>query len=322
MSHLITAAKTAIFSPVATFLHTHLHGGSNTSLEPPLFERSPGPFPREIIETIVDHLHDNKPALAACSLTSFSFNHPSQKLLYSEIKLSTLHFGKILQLHLLLMHNPRLSTYIRTLAFSMSRYSVPKSKELRMVLRMLSHVRSLTISYEGLPISKPIPKRLRCAILDLARSQNTTKLVLCGLQDFQISELRGGGQLHELHLKGVTPPFRRVTRDYPPTKRRWIFFKTSAPPAPALVQVQHLYIDCDGHNSGHWIAESVADVRESICLSQLRALHITHKTWINLDGVNECQKLLEQCPEPVKPFDLRMFSFSSLPLNCRVDLLL
>ena len=98
MSSLINAVKVVVLS-VATYASkvfvphgsdgttqatTRKHGSTpassdGDSLLPQRFATTP--FPQEIIDAIVDYLHDDKAVLAACACACLSFRRPCQKLL-------------------------------------------------------------------------------------------------------------------------------------------------------------------------------------------------------------------------------------------------
>jgi hypothetical protein len=308
MSSLVNTVKVAVLS-VVTFPHgaiKTLFAHTPSDCELPLVARSPQhPFPQEIIDIIVGHLHDNKAVLAACSLASSSFRRPCQAMLFREIILQQ-RTRRIRRLCRLITHNPRLATYVRVLelnVFGSGHCKVLRCKALRTVLRKLSQLRSLSLKFTyELSWSKRIPKSLQCVLSELFRSPNLSKLMLSGLQDFPISLLHCDRQLKELHLRDVFPPLNNTTPKY---TRTWCFFSRIDTSPPALVRVQSLYLEFLVPNAFP-TNEALAHVRRSISLPQLHHLHINE-----LDttlAVDECYKLLEQCPEPVKPFDFCMFS--------------
>ena len=193
------------------------------------------------------------------------------------------------------------------------RSKVLRYKAIRTVLRKLSQLWSLSLQFTSVwSWSKGIPKGLQCVLLELFRSQNLSKLKLHGLLDFPISLLHCDRQLKELRLVHVFPPLNNTT---PKSTRTWCFFSRIDTSPPPLVRVQNLYLEF--LVSANPIPTNVilAHVQRSIALSQLRHLHINQFVDTAL-AVDECHKLLEECPEPVKPFDLGMFSHCAP--NCSV----
>ena len=90
MSSLVNTVKVAVLS-VVTFPHgaiKNLFAHTPRDWELPI--GPPYPFPQEIIDIIIGHLHNDKVVLATCSLASSSFRRPCQALLYGEITLSKL----------------------------------------------------------------------------------------------------------------------------------------------------------------------------------------------------------------------------------------
>lgn len=303
MACLVNAIKFAVLS-VASYLHSASRASSPNDHEQRICPSSP--FPQEIIDAIIDHLHDEKAALAAFSLASPSFRSPAQKLLYTEITLkpNIQNIKRILHLGRLLRRNPRLRTYIRILVLDL--HHDPKflgRRALRTVLRMLPRLHSLSLVAEQLSWSRNIPKCLKSVLLDLFRSQNLTKLTLSGLWDFPISLLQGDRHINELHLQGVFPPFNNATHNNEGRTHRRRFLCGTSPSLPALVQVHGLYLDfLPFPTRAH---EALADVRKSISLSEIRYLHICEMN--TTKAIDQCHGLLKQCPEPVEPFDFCMF---------------
>lgn len=72
-------------------------------------------FPLEIIDQIVDHLHDDPPSLRACALTSRMLRPASQYHLFSSLKISSLQ--RLQDCVLLLQQNPKLTIYVRELHY-------------------------------------------------------------------------------------------------------------------------------------------------------------------------------------------------------------
>ena len=78
------------------------------------------------------------------------------------------------------------------------------------------------------------------------------------------------------------------------------------------MQVQNLYLDFLPGDEQE-VHEVLTYIQRSISLSQLHHIHIGQMHTV--EAVDECHRLLEQCPKPVTPFDLRTYYDQSFKIT-------
>jgi hypothetical protein len=180
-------------------------------------------IPQDIIEEIVDKLHDYRQALSTCALISQSFRPPSQSHLYSSL---SIHLGfsfqsphRHEQLLNIFSMNPLLGTYVRELRVTTIPGDHVEETTFSAILHMLPSVRQLNMGskkYTDLHWDA-LTSNMKNVLLQFLRTPTLVDVSLDGIKLFPMSFITHCPQLQKLRLSNIdfddditdnsTPPF-------------------------------------------------------------------------------------------------------------------
>ncbi|KAI4522993.1 hypothetical protein K525DRAFT_255067 [Schizophyllum commune Loenen D] len=206
-------------------------------------------LPQELIDDIVDQLHDDPAALRACCLAGASFLDMARTYLFHAISLSPIRGGakRCAQLQALLESNPALAGYIRHLRLvedtgGIARAWLHIEMSLPPLLRRIAKAKALQGLYVYGPASSSIswsilPAPTRGALLDIVASPSLRTLRLervSGLPYLLLGSL--GPSLADLTL--LHPTLIDIDEDEPEKTVSDKQKKASSAPARSLVSIQ------------------------------------------------------------------------------------
>ncbi|RDB19041.1 hypothetical protein Hypma_014400 [Hypsizygus marmoreus] len=125
-------------------------------------------LPQELLDKIIDDIHDEKEILKHCALTSRCLLHCSQSHLFSSIRLSN--DTLVHRLHDVLTDNPIISKHVHELELNPRHWIISSETSLVPLLRMFTSLKSLKVAAPGhvhLTWNSEIPQMTTNAIMYL-----------------------------------------------------------------------------------------------------------------------------------------------------------